>query len=112
MHAVDAVALFECKPDVFDPLGIRSNEALGNEIGVEPPCTGRFPRFQTAQTFAEGLFKGAPNSHHFAHGLHLGSEHGFGARELFKLPSWNLDHDIIEHRFKASWSSARDVVFD
>jgi hypothetical protein len=46
----------------------------------------------------------AANTHNFTYTLHAATQQFTNAAELLQIPSWNLDHNVIETRLEAGTS--------
>ena len=57
-------------------------------------------QLQRANRLVQGLFKGAPNRHHFAHRFHLRREGGIGPSELLEGKARDLHYHIVDRGFE------------
>ena len=56
--------------------------------------------FQRLACLLQGFLEGATNGHDLSHRLHLQPEFTVAPRELVEVPTWNLDHDVVERRLE------------
>ena len=57
-----------------------------------------------AQSLLNGLFKSAPDGHHFAHGFHRTTQFAVDSAELAQVPAWDFADHIVECRFEEGGS--------
>jgi len=62
--------------------------------------------------FLYRLLKGPPNAHNFTHTLHATTQQPTHATELFQVPAWDLDDDIIQAGLEARTSDFGHGVLD
>ena len=69
--------------------------------------------FQTAQSLLEGFLESRADSHHFAHGLHLGSQTIVCLGELLESKTRHLGDHVVNRGFEGRRRcAARDIVFE
>src|SRR5579864_9694655 len=107
---LDGVALSNRVTEVRKPLGMRRDQTLRQNFGLDLFTTDALPGIERANTFHQRFFEGAADGHHFADGLHLRAEALISSRKFFKLPLGNFDDYVIERWLEAGRSSAGDVV--
>src|SRR5208283_1550132 len=95
---------------VGQALGMRSDQALCENFGLDFMRPHALARIERANSLLQGFFEGAADGHHFADGFHLRPKRFVGAGEFFELPLRNFYDDIVERGLEASWSLTRDVV--
>src|SRR5579871_5200802 len=110
LNLVSGPALRERKENVAQTIGVRSDQPLRNQLRVQLLGAGRLPGLKTADALRKRLLESAPDRHHLAHGLHLSPEHRLRSRELFKLPSRNLYHHVVECWLEARRGHLSDVI--
>ena len=57
-----------------------------------------------AQSLLNGLFKSAPDGHHFAHGFHRTAQFAVDSAELAQIPAWDFADHIVECGFEEGGS--------
>src|ERR1700730_17221053 len=65
-----------------------------------------------SERFLQRFLKRSADGHRLADAFHLGGESRISLGKFFKSETRNLDHAIVNHRFKTGRSFAGDVVSD
>jgi hypothetical protein len=60
----------------------------------------------------EGLLERPPDTHDLTNAFHAAAKQSANATELFQVPSWNFDNDIIHARLKARTCDFGDGILD
>ena len=68
--------------------------------------------FQRAQCLVQCLFKCPADTHGLSDGFHLTRQARVFIWKLFKIPAGNLNHDIVDGRFKTRRRFAGDIVWN
>ena len=124
-HAIDIVqrhTRLHRKANVEDPFVIRDREFRNDFVFARlflraPQILGtatesKVADLQTANCFLERFFERAADRHRLADRLHLNAKRRVGFGEFLESPTRDLRHDIVDRRFEAGQSLARDIVAD
>ena len=99
--------------DGEQPMIVRPMQPLsqgGGVLGI--PVQSVQADLRPADGLHQGHFEAGPDGHHFAGGLHLGSQSSGGGGEFIEGPFGHLHHHIVQRGLEAGAGLARDLVFD